>query len=329
MSIISVGLIIIFTVLWVGGALSLLAAPFAALLGWHFPILMLTAWFAYRKFFGPIKLPWIHKWGLEQQQKSPYFKEQNVWFESKNTLVHDKPVIVASHPHGIMCFGVQMIQWSRPSCYSGSTTDDELSHHLLPSSPEDPLPSRPKWTPMESAKHLKRKYSPWFVSLASEMVFLLPGFADWVGIHNVQSVDANNMTKLMKAKENIGLLPGGFEEATLFQRGKYRIFIKNRAGFIKYALRFGYDIVPTFSFGEEQTFRAFSPLLQLRLSLNRWKLPAVAFSGWFGTCMPFPDARLNTVIGQPIRLPIIGDNVTPADVAKYHDIYIRSVLRLS
>jgi hypothetical protein len=37
----------------------------------------------------------------------------------------------------------------------------------------------------------------------------------------------------MKKKQNIALLPGGFEEATLFKRGKHRLYLSKRKGFVK------------------------------------------------------------------------------------------------
>ena len=40
----------------------------------------------------------------------------------------------------------------------------------------------------------------------------------------------------MKKRKNITILPGGFEEATLTSHKEYRVFIKNRKGFVKYAL---------------------------------------------------------------------------------------------
>jgi len=39
-----------------------------------------------------------------------------------------------------------------------------------------------------------------------------------------------------------GILPGGSEEIIITERGKENVFIKNRAGFIKYALQHGYTI---------------------------------------------------------------------------------------
>lgn len=40
----------------------------------------------------------------------------------------------------------------------------------------------------------------------------------------------------MKLEKNIGFVPGGFEEATVFSHKEYRVFNNNRKGFIKYAL---------------------------------------------------------------------------------------------
>ena len=37
----------------------------------------------------------------------------------------------------------------------------------------------------------------------------------------------------MKQGINIGLIPGGFQEATVYQRGKHRLFLREKKGFIK------------------------------------------------------------------------------------------------
>jgi hypothetical protein len=42
------------------------------------------------------------------------------------------------------------------------------------------------------------------------------------------------MLKAMEeGKTSLALLPGGFQEATLCAKGKDRVYIKNRAGFVK------------------------------------------------------------------------------------------------
>ena len=54
----------------------------------------------------------------------------------------------------------------------------------------------------------------------------------------------------MKQGKNLGLVPGGFEEASLTNNDKEQIYIKNRKGFIKYALQNNYTVYPTYNFGE-------------------------------------------------------------------------------
>lgn len=43
-----------------------------------------------------------------------------------------------------------------------------------------------------------------------------------------ESCNKDNMLRHMRKGDNIALLPGGFEEATLFKHGAYRIFLKDR-----------------------------------------------------------------------------------------------------
>lgn len=78
--------------------------------------------------------------------------------------------------------------------------------------------------------------------LVAENMFWFPVLREllsWLGCDNVTK---ETFTKLMRAGSNIGFLPGGFEEATLYQRGRYRIFLKKRFGFIKLALQHGYKV---------------------------------------------------------------------------------------
>merc|ERR1719323_280300 len=66
------------------------------------------------------------------------------------------------------------------------------------------------------------------------------------------SVGRGDLTSLMKAGESpLALVPGGFHEATVCCRGKERVFLKNRRGFVKFALRHGYDLVPVYTVGED------------------------------------------------------------------------------
>ncbi|CAH0518645.1 unnamed protein product [Peronospora belbahrii] len=59
------------------------------------------------------------------------------------------------------------------------------------------------------------------------------------------------MQRIMRTGQNLCLLPGGFQVATLYQRGKHRVYIQKRFGFIKLALQHGYNIYPAYTFGED------------------------------------------------------------------------------
>lgn len=72
--------------------------------------------------------------------------------------------------------------------------------------------------------------------LSSRMMLAIPVngiFLRWCGCY---PVNATNMKKVMKKGDNLAILPGGFEEATLTSTKECRIFIKDRKGFIKYGL---------------------------------------------------------------------------------------------
>ena len=73
----------------------------------------------------------------------------------------------------------------------------------------------------------------------------------------------------------MALLPGGFEEATITSSGADRVYIKNRRGFVKYALQHGYCLTPTYSFGENKCFSNLQGMWSFRLWLNSLGLPAI------------------------------------------------------
>ena len=51
------------------------------------------------------------------------------------------------------------------------------------------------------------------------------------------------------------LLPGGAHEARNWSKDQVKLYLNKRKGFIKLAIRFGVDLVPTFSFNEQFIFK--------------------------------------------------------------------------
>ena len=67
---------------------------------------------------------------------------------------------------------------------------------------------------------------------------------DLLGGNRFHDISRETMKKQMSQGKTLSMLPGGYDEASLCKMGEERIFIRDRKGFIKYALQFGYDIRP-------------------------------------------------------------------------------------
>jgi hypothetical protein len=139
------------------------------------------------------------------------------------------------------------------------------------------------------------------VTLSSRAMLNLPFVGVLLRLWGVQSVNHKNMKKLMKHKENIGLVPGGFEEATLTVRDELRIYIKERKGFIKYALENNYTIYPVLSINEHKMFWTFRYFLNFRLWLNKLKIPGVIFFNLKSLGFPPTDSDYQAIVGRGIR----------------------------
>ncbi|GAB5031861.1 diacylglycerol acyltransferase partial [Nannochloropsis oceanica] len=167
----------------------------------------------------------------------------------------------------------------------------------------------------------------WLVTEALLRLPFISDFLSWNGCaHASKSYMQNRMTK----GANLALLPGGFEEASLYQRNTYRVYVRKRTGFIVYALRYGYKIYPSFVFGEEKCYFSLIPdwgwLTATRLWLNQYRIPAVAFVGKL-FLVPGWDSHLITVIGAPVVLPRL-DKPTEEEVGKYHLMYVSALMEL-
>ena len=121
-------------------------------------------------------------------------------------------------------------------------------------------------------------------------------------------------------------VPGGFEEATLTSHKEYRVFLKNRKGFIKYALKFNYKVHPVFVFNENKCYKTSDFLLSFRVWLNSFKLPSAIFYSKYGI-IPNPYLNIVIVIGKPIILPYI-PKPKKEEVTFYHNLYMEELKKL-
>ena len=96
------------------------------------------------------------------------------------------------------------------------------------------------------------------------------------------------------------MVPGGYEEATITTPKELRVFIENRKGFIKYALKYGYTIRPVVVLKEHQLYNTLDYFPKFRLLLNKIKMPGVIFWSRYGPLLP-PNAEIIIVIGKGVK----------------------------
>ena len=123
---------------------------------------------------------------------------------------------------------------------------------------------------------------------------------------------------------------GGAEEALDARPGTNDLTLQRRLGFVRLALEHGADLVPVFSFGENELFVQIAPNppgSPLRNAQEWGKrtlgfAPAL-FAGRFGPAAPPVPfrRRLTTVIGRPLDVPHV-PNPPPELVASVHAAYV-------
>jgi len=132
--------------------------------------------------------------------------------------------------------------------------------------------------------------------------------------------------RLLADRTTFGIIPGGSEEVAIHQPGRENIYLKKRAGFLKYALQEGYTVVIAFTFGESDLYSSLSLLRPLNLALVRrfgFVLP-LFWGTWFCPLLPRRDVALNTVFGDALELPRIPEP-TAEQVAQYHEQYMAAL----
>lgn len=180
------------------------------------------------------------------------------------------------------------------------------------------------WTLAASSQAFLPSKMSWLVA---DILTYVPFFSNLMIPLGGGSAAKKNMLRLMSEGENIALLPGGFEEATLYVKDTHRVFLSRRKGFINYALRHGYTIIPSYVFGEEQTYWTLNGATRLRLWLNQFHIPSVLFFGtwWCGFCPR--RVPLTLVLGPGLSVTRVPEP-TPAQVEALHTRYVTALVKL-
>ncbi|CAM9198340.1 unnamed protein product [Ectocarpus sp. 6 AP-2014] len=113
------------------------------------------------------------------------------------------------------------------------------------------------------------------------------------------------------------IVVGGEHEQILGEFGKEVVYLKNRMGFVKLALRNAVPLVPAYVFGANDTFRTSNFLRKTRLAIVKsLRIALPLFWGRFG--LPIPrEVPVRVVFGAPLSFMPSGgsDGTCPASDA--------------
>ncbi|KAM6907776.1 2-acylglycerol O-acyltransferase 3b [Xenentodon cancila] len=211
----------------------------------------------------------------------------------------NKNYILGSHPHGIMCVGAF-------ACFSTESC---------------------------SFKETFPGMRPTLAILAG--LFRIPLFRDYLMSAGICPVSKPSLVHLLSksGKGNaVVIVVGGAAESLASSPGVNTVLMKQRKGFVRMALEFGADLVPVYTFGENELFRQ---LILSEDSLGRRLQDLFKKIMGFAPCLfvgerfgfiPYRTA-VTTVVGSPVS---VGKSVTPTEeeVDHYHRLYMEALTKL-
>ncbi|NXW83999.1 DGAT2 acyltransferase, partial [Alopecoenas beccarii] len=250
---------------------------------------------------GGRRLPCLRRW--------PVWRHFRDYFPVKLVKTHDLSpshnYIIGSHPHGILCVGAFC------NFITGSTGFREMFPGI----------------------------QPFLTTLAGN--FRLPLFREYLMSGGLFPVTRRAIGYLLSQNGTgnaVAIVIGGAAESLSCRPGVTTLILKNRKGFVRMALQYGANLVPSFSFGENDLFRqvvfeegSWMRSIQLRFQKMFGFAPCVFYGRGVTSVRSrgfLPYARpITTVVGEPVTVPKIEDP-SRETVDMYHEMYVRSLLKL-
>lgn len=287
--------------LFIGVWLSALLAPvFVGVClwkGWWDSLLtFMVVWLA----GGLIKFPYMPRFadvvtsGIES-----WFTKFKIHHEHTSTPVasatsssNSKPTIYCYHPHGLFSIGAGL-----------------LAANLV---------RRGEKVAIVTSSHMR-----WFNPILKLLL-------DMAGIEIVGASPKEVSDAMAKGDRSLILVTGGYEEAVLTKDGAENIFINNRLGFVKYAIRYNYTLTPVYAFGENDLYQCWDVAKGFRNFLARWKIPVVFFRGnpWFPLLPIRTDEGMKIVVGEPVDVSQGKDLNPAAHLIASHKHYVDQLVKL-
>jgi 2-acylglycerol O-acyltransferase 2 len=151
-----------------------------------------------------------------------------------------------------------------------------------------------------------------------------------IGIDLISS-NQDEITSVMKVGRPVAIVVGGFDEMLNTKPDRDTIYLRNRKGFIKLAIKHGYSVTPVYCFGECQLYHnGLSLPSWLSKICMKWKIPAVFPIGrsFFDFSMPSASSQgLLVVFGPSVKFEKC-KKPTKVAIEKAHAEYVSAVSSL-
>ncbi|KAM4620066.1 2-acylglycerol O-acyltransferase 3b [Polymixia lowei] len=166
-------------------------------------------------------------------------------------------------------------------------------------------------------------------------LFRIPLFRDYLMSAGILPVSKPSLAHILSKRAKgtaLVIVIGGAAESLASSPGANTVVVKQRKGFVRVALEFGADLVPVYSFGENELFRQ---VIFSEGSVGRKLQDLFKKIMGFAPCL-FVGERLallpyrtpvTTVVGSPISVP---KRVIPSEeeVDYYHELYMEALAKL-
>ncbi|XP_019802104.1 diacylglycerol O-acyltransferase 2 isoform X1 [Sagmatias obliquidens] len=244
---------------------------------------------------------WVRNWAVWRYFRD-YFPIQLV---KTHNLLTTRNYIFGYHPHGIMGLGA----------FCNFSTE---------------------------ATEVSKKFPgirPYLATLAGN--FRMPVLREYLMSGGICPVNRDTIDYLLSKNGSgnaIIIVVGGAAESLSSMPGKNAVTLRNRKGFVKLALHHGADLVPTYSFGENEVYKQ---VIFEEGSWGRWVQKKFQKYIGFAPCIfhgrglfssdtwglvPY-SKPITTVVGEPITTPKL-EHPTQQDIDLYHAMYVEALVKL-
>uniref|UniRef100_A0A673T8P3 Acyltransferase n=1 Tax=Suricata suricatta TaxID=37032 RepID=A0A673T8P3_SURSU len=180
---------------------------------------------------------------------------------------------------------------------------------------------------------------PYLATLAGN--FRMPVLREYLMSGGICPVNRDTIDYLLSKNGSgnaIIIVVGGAAESLSSMPGKNAVTLRNRKGFVKLALRHGADLVPIYSFGENEVYKQ---VIFEEGSWGRWVQKKFQKYIGFAPCIfhgrglfssdtwglvPY-SKPITTVVGEPITIPKL-EHPTQQDIDLYHAMYMEALVKL-